>query len=112
MIRRVLASVGLSAAIAVVATLPVLGQGGGATAPPLVITAYNGGQPIPYTTPKTPWGDPLPKLSFRDAPVSVELRGPTEEKIRSVFAEMARAGGGTVGRVSVDERSRLWRPDL
>ena len=27
-------------------------------APPLVITAYNGGAPIPYTVPKTPWGDP------------------------------------------------------
>jgi hypothetical protein len=25
---------------------------------PLVITAYNGGAPIPYTTPKTPWGEP------------------------------------------------------
>ncbi len=27
-------------------------------APPLVVTAYNGGPPIKYTTPKTPWGDP------------------------------------------------------
>jgi hypothetical protein len=27
-------------------------------APPLVITAYNGGAPIPYTPPKTPWGEP------------------------------------------------------
>jgi hypothetical protein len=27
-------------------------------APPLVITAYNGRAPIPYTVPKTPWGDP------------------------------------------------------
>ena len=29
-----------------------------AAAPPLVITAYNGGAPIPYTAPKTPWGEP------------------------------------------------------
>jgi hypothetical protein len=29
-----------------------------ASAPPLVITAYNGGAPIPYTGPRTPWGDP------------------------------------------------------
>jgi hypothetical protein len=29
-----------------------------AAAPPLVITAYNGGAAIPYTVPKTPWGDP------------------------------------------------------
>ena len=28
------------------------------SAPPLVITAYNGGAPIPYTVPRTPWGDP------------------------------------------------------
>ena len=54
-------------------------------------------------TRRTPWGDPLPKLAFRDAPASVELRGPTEEKIRALFAELARAGGGTMGRVSVDE---------
>jgi len=29
-----------------------------AAAPPLVITAYNGGPPIPYVTPRTAWGDP------------------------------------------------------
>ena len=29
-----------------------------AAAPPLVITAYNDGAPIPYTMPRTPWGDP------------------------------------------------------
>ena len=29
-----------------------------AAAPPLVITAYNGGAPTPYTVPRTPWGDP------------------------------------------------------
>ena len=29
-----------------------------AAAPPLVITAYNGGAPIRYTVPRTPWGDP------------------------------------------------------
>src|SRR5687767_15913159 len=60
MIRRVVASVGLAAVIAAVATLPVSGQGGSAPSlpPPLVITAYNGGAPIPYTVPKTPWGEP------------------------------------------------------
>src|ERR671923_622176 len=55
MIRRVVASVGLATVIAAVATLPVAGQGG---SPPLVITAYNGGPPINYTVPKTPWGEP------------------------------------------------------
>jgi glucose dehydrogenase len=52
---------------------------------------------------RTQWGDPLPRLAFRDAAASVELRGPTEEKIRALFGEMAKAGGGTMGRVSVDE---------
>jgi hypothetical protein len=27
-------------------------------APPLVVTAYNGGAPIPYTAPRSPWGEP------------------------------------------------------
>jgi quinoprotein glucose dehydrogenase len=55
------------------------------------------------STRRTPWGDPLPKLAFRDAPASAELRGPTEENIRGLFAEMAKAGGGTMGRVGVDD---------
>jgi hypothetical protein len=38
------------------ASLSVSGQS--QSAPPLVITAYNGGAPIPYTVPRTPWGDP------------------------------------------------------
>ena len=56
MTRRVLASIGIAIVIALAASLPVAGQS--ASAPPLVITAYNGGPPIPYTTPRTPWGDP------------------------------------------------------
>jgi len=41
-------------------SLPLSGQQSavGAGAPPLVITAYNGGPPITYTVPRTPWGDP------------------------------------------------------
>jgi hypothetical protein len=56
--RRIVASVGAAAttALVVMASLPVSGQN--SAAPPLVITAYNGGAPIPYTAPKTPWGDP------------------------------------------------------
>ena len=49
------------------------------------------------------WGDPLPKLAFRDDPVSSELRPYTEERIRALFDRMARAGGGTVLRTNVDE---------
>jgi quinoprotein glucose dehydrogenase len=55
------------------------------------------------TTRNTPWGDPLPKLSFRDAPESAELRPYTEELIRTRFAELAKAGGGDVGRVAVSD---------
>jgi len=45
------------AAAGVVVTMPKLsGQSG--SAPALVITAYNGGAAIPYTVPRTPWGDP------------------------------------------------------
>jgi hypothetical protein len=43
-------------AFATFATLPVSSQG--TTVPALVITAYNGGPPINYTVPRTPWGDP------------------------------------------------------
>jgi hypothetical protein len=62
---RLFAFVGLAATAMFVAvlTLPVEGQQQaerpiGAGAPDLVITAYNGGPPIPYTVPRTPWGDP------------------------------------------------------
>jgi quinoprotein glucose dehydrogenase len=53
-------------------------------------------------TRKNAWGDPLPKLSFRDAPESVELRAATEDSIRGLFTKMAKAGDGTVVRTSVD----------
>ena len=49
------------------------------------------------------FGDPLPRLEFRDAPVSRELRGATEDGIRALFERLARAGGGRVLRTSVDE---------
>ena len=45
---------------------------------------------------RTPWGDPLPALSLRDDPVSAEARASSEDAIRALFADMARAGGGTV----------------
>jgi quinoprotein glucose dehydrogenase len=45
---------------------------------------------------RTPWGDPLPALSLRDDPVSAEARASSEEAIRALFADLARAGGGTV----------------
>ncbi len=44
-------------AASVLSTMPRL-SGQSASAPALVITAYNGGAAIPYTTPRTPWGEP------------------------------------------------------
>jgi len=48
------------------------------------------------------FGDPMPNLEFRDDPVSVDLRGHTEERIRANFERLARAGGGRVLRTAVD----------
>ena len=60
MYRRVLASAGIATTTALIAltSLPVSGQSAGVKAPALVVTANNGGPGTPYTTPKTPWGDP------------------------------------------------------
>ena len=51
---------------------------------------------------KAPWGDPLPKLAFRDDPVSRDLRGYTEDSIRALFERMAKAGNGRIMRSNVD----------
>ena len=45
---------------------------------------------------RSPWGDPLPRMQFRDSEVSAELRPWTETRIQEVFGEMVRAGGGTL----------------
>ncbi|NUQ94367.1 MAG: GMC family oxidoreductase [Gemmatimonadaceae bacterium] len=49
------------------------------------------------------WGDPLPKLAFRDAPESAALRNYTVGAIRALFAAMAKAGGGTVLQTEEDD---------
>jgi quinoprotein glucose dehydrogenase len=54
------------------------------------------------TTRKNQWGDPLPKLAFRDAPESFALRAETEDSIRALFTNMAKAGDGKLLRTSVD----------
>ena len=56
MCTRAIASSVVALAIASLASLSISGQG--TSAPPLVVTAYNAGSPIPYTVPRTPWGDP------------------------------------------------------
>ena len=45
---------------------------------------------------KNRWGDPMPRLHFRDASESAALRTFTEESIRALFREMALAGSGQV----------------
>jgi glucose dehydrogenase len=47
---------------------------------------------------RTPWGDPLPRIRFRDSDVSAALKAETEAKIEALFRELAASGGGTVLR--------------
>jgi quinoprotein glucose dehydrogenase len=51
---------------------------------------------------RSPFGDPMPVLTWRDDPVSRDLRGPTEEHLRTQFTNLARAGNGRVLRTAVD----------
>ncbi len=43
---------------------------------------------------KNPWGDPLPKIEFRDSQWTRELLGHTTTKVQSTFDEITRAGSG------------------
>ena len=45
------------------------------------------------------FGDPMPNLTFRDAPESAALKEWQEESIRNLFREMARAGNGEILRM-------------
>jgi quinoprotein glucose dehydrogenase len=45
------------------------------------------------------FGDPMPRLQFRDAPESAALRAWQEESLRTLFVRMAKAGGGDVLRM-------------
>ncbi|HEX5109871.1 MAG TPA: hypothetical protein VFV95_15575 [Vicinamibacterales bacterium] len=63
--RRLLVALSIAAVSVFIAvqSMPLQGQTQsqstiGANTPDLVVTAYNGGPPIPYTVPRTPWGDP------------------------------------------------------
>ena len=49
------------------------------------------------------YGDPQPKLTFRDSPESAALRGYTEDSIKALFQRMARAGNGEIIRTGVDD---------
>lgn len=50
-------------------------------------------------TARNRFGDPMPRVAFRDAPESAALRGWQEEELRTLFRRMARAGGGEVLRM-------------
>src|SRR5512138_1104339 len=54
--QRILLAACLSMAIAPLMTGRIAGQA--SPNPPLIVTAYNGGPATPYSTPRTPWGDP------------------------------------------------------
>jgi quinoprotein glucose dehydrogenase len=54
------------------------------------------------------WGDPLPKLAFRDAPESAALRDYSVSTIQTLFETMARAGGGKVIQTEEDD-ARGWQ---
>ena len=53
-------------------------------------------------TKKTPLGDPAPNLSFKDDQVSRDLRGYTEDSIRTLFDRLAKTGNGKILRTNVD----------
>ena len=52
---------------------------------------------------RNPWGDPLPKISYRDSDESAALRGHTEDAIKQLFQRMAKAGGGEILTTRVDD---------
>ena len=60
------------------------------------------------STRKNAWGDPLPKLAFRDAPESAALRTHSVSAIQTLFQTMARAGAGKVIQTEEDD-ARGWQ---
>ena len=45
------------------------------------------------------FGDPMPRVSFKDAPESAALKEWQEEQLRELFRRMARSGGGEILRM-------------
>jgi quinoprotein glucose dehydrogenase len=48
---------------------------------------------------KNRFGDPMPTVSFRDAPASAALREWQESELRALFTRMAKSGGGDILRM-------------
>ncbi|MEO8333930.1 MAG: GMC family oxidoreductase [bacterium] len=61
-------------------------------------------------TRRNTWGDPLPKLAFKDAPESAALRSYSDSTLKALFDTMARAGNGKVIRNEVDDGGFLDHP--
>jgi quinoprotein glucose dehydrogenase len=49
------------------------------------------------------WGDPMPRIEFRDSDESADLREYTENRITGIFQDVVRAGGGKILSVGVQE---------
>ena len=45
---------------------------------------------------KNRWGDPMPRLAYRDHATTIALKGYTEETIKARFEALAKAGGGRI----------------
>jgi len=62
------------------------------------------------TSRRNAWGDPLPRLAFKDAPESAALRSYSDDALKALFDRMARAGGGKVIRNEEDDGGFLDHP--
>ena len=51
---------------------------------------------------RTPWGDPMPTIAWRDSQTSRDLRPATEQKIRDLFDHLTKVGQGKLLSVRVD----------
>ena len=67
-----------------------------------VIPHRDSGLVLDSTRPNS-WGDPLPKITMRDAPESAALRGYTNDALKALFEKMARAGNGKVIHAEEDD---------
>ncbi|HCK61160.1 MAG TPA: hypothetical protein DHW11_08045 [Gemmatimonadetes bacterium] len=50
------------------------------------------------------WGDPMPKIEFRDAPESLSIRARTHDTLFQLFERMAAAGDGSVMSTQVSTK--------
>ena len=122
MTRRCLASLGISATV-LTALAGALPGAAGAQTPHIALTALNGAKtPVPYATPKTPWGDPDVQGTW----TSDDMRGIGTARQKQYadrlylndqeFAERSkrdiearRRGDNDIGTFRNDVGTRTWR---